>query len=137
MSNLVDLDAHRKLQEALRAAQVDEPELPLKGGDGGGTSSSMESRVTRLETHFEYVRRDLDDIRDSQGKILDIVGNLATKADLWAWKWQWTALAFAMVAIVIGGIIGGLSWIQPEPAPPTPVQVTITSPAPAIVPAKP
>jgi hypothetical protein len=83
---------------------------------------------------MEYVRRDLDSIGGKLDTLIDRTTDLPTKADLWAWKWQWTALAFAMIAIVIGGIIGGLAWIQPAPSAPTPI---IIQSAPAGVAAKP
>jgi hypothetical protein len=77
---------------------------------------------------MEYVRRDLDELRAGQTEILNVVRGLATKGDLWAWKWQWTALAFAVVAIVIGGIIGGLGWIEPDAAPASPIVVQMPAP---------
>lgn len=43
------------------------PTLPKAGG--GGTSGGMEERVTRLETHMEYVRSDLAEIKASLGTI--------------------------------------------------------------------
>lgn len=64
----------------------------------------MEQRVTRLETHMEYVRRDLDELKAGQAKILDIVGSLATKRDLDAWRWQWVATGAAIIAIILGGM---------------------------------
>lgn len=91
--------------------QVEESEPALKGGRGGGTSGGMEERVTRLETHFEYVRRDLDDIRGTQSKILDIVIAQPTRSDLNTWRWQWIATGIAIVALTIGGITGGLALI--------------------------
>lgn len=102
-----------------------QPELPLSGGGGGGTYIPMESRVSRLETHMEYVRRDLDSIEGKLDKLIEQTQHSPTKADLWAWKWQWTALAFAVVAIVIGGIIGGLAYIQPAPSAPAPIVVSL------------
>jgi hypothetical protein len=113
-----------------RQLDTKESEEPiLKGGGGGGTYNDMEARVTRLETHMEYVRRDLDELKTGQVEILNLARGLATKHDLWAWKWQWTALAFAVVATVIGGIIGGLSWIQPEDKPTQVQPIVLTVPA--------
>ena len=37
----------------------------LRQGSGGGNSDGMDSRVTKLETHMEYVRSDLSDIKAS------------------------------------------------------------------------
>ena len=96
-------------------------------GDGpGGPQEPFEGRVTRLEAHMDYRRRDIADLKSGQAKLLDVIPNLATKADLGAWKWQWTALAFAVIAIVIGGIIGGLGWIKPSPpAGPPPIVIRL------------
>lgn len=52
---------------------------PLQQANPSGTSGSMEERVTRLETHMEYVRRDLDDIRAGQTSLLGAVGELKTE----------------------------------------------------------
>lgn len=84
---------------------------PLHGGRGGGTSGSMDSRVTKLETHMEYVRRDLDSILLTQDKILDKLGNLPTRSDLNTWRWQWIAAGLAIIALTVGGITGGLALI--------------------------
>lgn len=91
---------------------------------------------------MEHVREDVREIKDALTSIstkLDRLSDLPTKGDLTAWKVQWTALALAVVAIVIGGIIGGLSWIQPEPQaekPTAPIVVTVpaSSPTPRSVP---
>lgn len=124
----------RLLEE--RGEHLAEPHLQT--GGGGGTSGGMESRVTALETHMEYVRRDMDALRVGQDEILNAVRELPTRRDLAAWKLQWTGLAFAAVAIVIGGIIGGLAWIKPDAAPPTPIVVQMPAPVAApIVPRKP
>lgn len=106
----------------------DQGQQPLKQRRDDGTLPPMESRVTRLETHMEYVRRDLDGISGKLDKLIERTAELPTKADLWAWKWQWSAIGLAIVAIVIGGIIGGLAWIQPNPSAPTPIVVTVPKP---------
>lgn len=88
----------------------------------------MESRVTRLEVSMEYLREDMSDVKADLKTVLARLGELPTKADLWAWKWQWTAIGFTTMAIVIGGIIGGLSWIQPAPeraSAPQPIVITL------------
>lgn len=127
---------HRGFDQQLTAMQNKLDRLQSSGG--GGTSDGMDERVTRLETHFEYVRRDLDEIKADLKGTLARLNEMPTKADLWQWKWQWTALALAAVAIVIGGIIGGLSWIQPAPAPagtaPTPAPIVIQVPQPQAAP---
>jgi hypothetical protein len=59
-------------------------------------------RVTRLETHMEYIRRDLDEIKDAVKKI--DLGEL--KSDLL--KWVIGAFGFQTV-VVVGSIIGALA----------------------------
>ncbi len=79
----------------------------LSNGEGGGTSDGMEERVARLETHFEYVRKDLDEIKTSLKKL----DSLPTKQDLDSWRWQWLATGIAILALTVGGITGGLALI--------------------------
>jgi hypothetical protein len=90
----------------------------------------MEGRVSSLEAHMEHAREDMVEIKSDLRAIREMLSNLATKNDLWAWKWQWTALAFATMAIIIGSIVGGLSWIKPDaPAVSSPAPIIITVPA--------
>lgn len=81
-------------------------------------------RVTRLEVHFEYIRRDLDDLKSGQTKVLEGISGidrslsrLPTKTDLDTWRLQWIAICVGAIALIVGGIIGGLSWIKPDAAP--------------------
>lgn len=83
----------------------------LKDGDGGGTFSGMEERVAKLETHFEYVRKDLDEIKADQKTIIAALTALPTKKDLDSWRWQWLATGVAILALTVGGITGGLALI--------------------------
>ncbi len=104
-----------------------EPDLPLYGGGGGGTSDTMDARVTRLEVRMEHVDRTLASIDSKLDKANDRLMQLPTKTELSSWKLQWTALALAVVAVVIGGIIGGLAWIQPSPSAPAPTIIQLPS----------
>lgn len=119
--------AINRLVEQMRR-EMDSQAEQLKTGGGGGTSGFMDGRVTRLEVTMEFVRKDLDAISGKLDTLIDRTSDLPTKRDLWAWKWQWTALGFAVIAIIIGGIIGGLSWIRPDASAPPPVNVTVTTP---------
>lgn len=113
---------------------------PLKRRGGGGTSDGMNTRITRLETHMEYVQRDLAELKAGQGKILgklDRLTELPTKRDLDTWRWQWIAAGVAIIALTVGGITGGLALIaqadKPTPSvqPVAPVIAQPAAPAPA------
>lgn len=124
MAQPIDLDERRRGRSGVGAG----PGGPLNTGGTGGTFDGMDGRVSRLEAHMEHVREDMADIKSVLGSISDRLNQLPTKGDLWSWKWQWTAIGFATMAIVIGGIIGGLAWIQPAPdksAQPQPIVITI------------
>jgi hypothetical protein len=91
-----------------------EQALHLKSGGGGGTSWGMEERVTRLETHMEYVRRDLDEIRGTLGRVEGTLAELPKKRGLEAWRWQWVGVAIAVIALtttVITGSLGLITWL--------------------------
>lgn len=59
-------------------------------------------RVAKLETHFQYIRRDLDEIRDDQRKILDRTARLPTVGNLWTMIASVAGVAFAIIAIFVG-----------------------------------
>ena len=91
----------------------------LKDGDGSGTSGGMDSRVTKLETHMEYVRHDLAEIKSDLKSVTATLATLPTKRDLTANIYAGIAIGLAVMAIVVGGIVGGLGWLQTHaPAPP-------------------
>lgn len=101
----------------------------------------MDARVTRLEVEFEHVRRDLDEIKAdlktvvaTLGSTNERMGQLPTKRDLTNNTFAGLGIGLALMALIIGGIIGGLSWIRPDPSPVTPPPpVTITAPPPQII----
>jgi hypothetical protein len=90
----------------------------------------MEARVAVLETHMEYVRADLADIkstlRDTSKALTSLtmavdavnhrLDDLPTKQDLArdlaTWQVQWIIIALAIAAMIVAGIIGGLDWIK-------------------------
>lgn len=85
---------------------------PLQHGGGGGTSDGMDSRVTKLETHMEYVRDDLREIKGDLKTVVSRLNELPTKKDLDTWRWQWMGIGIAIVALTVGGITGGLALIS-------------------------
>lgn len=121
----------------------------LAHGGGNDNTGGMEARLTKLETHMEYVRRDLDEIKagnksisekldgvagavasaraetaetifkiserfsDAQVLIIKQISELPSRRDLQTYSLTAAGIGLAVIAIVIGGIIGGLSWIKP------------------------
>ena len=96
--------------------------------------------MTRLETHFEYIRADLDEIKAEQrwlgqkleahqrsvGEKLEaltsILGDIRielakrpTTGQFWGMIGAVAAISLATIAIIITGIIGGLGWLQAAP----------------------
>ncbi len=110
---------------------------PVAPGGSGPYVPSMEARVAVLETHMEYVRKDLAEIKagqqatesaiasltsvteklsskidDSEVKLSSQMSQLPTKSDLKNYNLQYAAISFAFLVLVVGGIIGGLDWIK-------------------------
>ena len=83
----------------------------------------MEERVAKLETHFEYVRKDLDEIKGDQKTIIAALSALPTKRDLTTNILVMVAIGLSVLAITVGGIIGGLAWLD------RPVPVAAAPPA--------
>ena len=96
---------------------------PLNTSGSDGTSGSMEERVAKLETHFEYVRKDLDEIKGDQKTIIAALSALPTKRDLTTNILVMVAIGLSVLAITVGGIIGGLAWLD------RPVPVAAAPPA--------
>jgi len=100
MREPVDLSSLRALQEALKKS----------GGDG--TSDGMDSRVTKLETQMEFVRDDLREIKGDLKTIIGRLGELPTKRDLTTNTLTIVVIGLAVLAITVGGIIGGLALLR-------------------------
>jgi hypothetical protein len=92
--------------------------------ESGGGSMDANERKTRLETHFEYIQRDLSDIKSGQKNIIEKLGSigekvsvLPTRSELATWRMQTAAICVTAIALIVGGIIGGLNWIKPATEP--------------------
>lgn len=128
---------HRRNEERIHSLK-EHARFILKHDDGDGHGPSMNDRVTRLETQFEYVRRDLDDIKADLKTAVASLSVLPTKQDLMNNLLVATGIGLAVLAIVVGGIIGGLAWVAPDdkapqmvaPAPPPAVIVQVPTPSP-------
>lgn len=90
-----------------------EEEMRRRSGGGGGSRGDdpLDARVARLEAFTEVSRDDLREIRSDLKAIIGKLGTVSTKADLTSWKWQWMAASFAIFAIIVAGLVGGLSWV--------------------------
>lgn len=67
---------------AASAPPASPPLPPLNNGGGGGNSPDMEPRVKALETHMEYVRRDLERLSSVPADLATVkerVSHLPTK----------------------------------------------------------
>ena len=95
----------------------------LRALQGAPISPGVDDRVTKLEVHMDYARANMDAINSKLDTLIDRTRDLPTKRDLTVFNWQTAAMAVALMALIVGGIIGGLSWIQPEPAAPSPIVV--------------
>lgn len=59
-------------------------------------------RLAVLETEFQYVRRDLDEIRTDTRDIKVSLAALPSRADLRNWHLQTGTAALAIIAIFVG-----------------------------------
>ena len=98
-----------KVEEIAKAAT--RPALPLQSGGPSLEFPGMDERGARRETHFEYLRRNLDEIKTDQKTIISCLSALPTRRYLESRRWQWAAMAIAIIALTVGGITGGLAFI--------------------------
>lgn len=71
----------------------------------------MNERVARLEVNLEHVRQDIGEIKTDLKTAVVRLGELPTKRDMHTYSLTGIALGLAVIAIVIGGIVGGISFI--------------------------
>ena len=60
----------------------------------------MEARVTRLETHFEYVRKDLDEIKGSLATMSARLSHMPTISNLWTMIGTVIAISLTLTGII-------------------------------------
>ncbi len=96
------------------------------GHDGtGGGGSDLEARVAKLESHIEYIRRDIADLkadaktiggdvsalkvsaRATEVALTNITSHMVTRGQLAVW-------ALIGLAAVTGSILGGLWWLAQQ-----------------------
>lgn len=119
-SDVVSL--HPKFSEAIEnAAQAAVDRRALRQGGSPPTFPGMDPDVAVLKYRAEQTDARFEKIDQKLDKLIERMAELPTRRDLWAWKWQWTALAVGTIAVVVGGIIGGLSWIKPDGPAPQPI----------------
>jgi hypothetical protein len=77
--------------------------------------TSLDSRVGTLEANMMHVREDVAeikaDIKSINQKFVKFE-NLPTKGDLFGYMLASLGIMLAIMGVTIGGIVGGLSWIQ-------------------------
>ncbi len=85
------------------------------GGSGGGTG--LDARVAKLEAHTEHMQLDLTEIRNSLGAVASQLRHLPTKQDMTNNVMTMVVIGLTVLVLGVGGIIGGLAWIQDRDAP--------------------
>jgi len=83
-------------------------ELPLETEGGGGDSTGMDQRVTRLEEWAKLSGERFTRIEDKLDKILTELGRLPTREAVLGYAIG----GFALAAAVIGIIIGAMGWLE-------------------------
>ena len=92
--------------EALGAAEP--PGGRLTGGNGGGSFDGMEPRIAKLETHVEYLRRDMTDLKsvtetvrkdvtELRVQVAGMAERMATKGFMVA---SWITMISAITALI-------------------------------------
>lgn len=97
--------------------QISQPS-PLDAGGGPPHDGGMDGeRIGRLEGRMDRVDGKLDQVIAGLSGLRETTAALPTRRDLQTFALTGIGIALAVVAIVITGVVGGLAWIQPQPAP--------------------
>lgn len=90
-----------------------EQRVALRGGNGnGGGGPGLDARVAKLEAHTEHMQADLSEIRVLLGGLGNQLRHLPTKQDMTNNVLTMVVIGLTVLLLGIGGIIGGLGWIQ-------------------------
>jgi hypothetical protein len=84
------------------------------GSDGGG---DLSPRVAKLEAHMDHLQSDVREIKSILGGLASQFHHLPTKQDLSNNVMTMVLIGLTVLLLGVGGIIGGLAWIEPKPAP--------------------
>lgn len=113
--------------------------VQLQTGGGGPIFPAMETEIALLkqradqtDKRLESMDGKLDGLVKSIGDLSVAVAKLPTKDTLASWTQQMAIGALAVAALIVGGIIGGLSWIKPDSPPAAPTVINV-QPAPVTV----
>jgi hypothetical protein len=105
------LEAWLRMQAENAKQRAEEPEQPLNGGDGGGTSGVMEARVAKLESDMEHVKKGVDriesginDLRKGVSDLQVKAGTLDERSKRFTTRWDVFMMLCAFIAVV-GGIV--------------------------------
>lgn len=84
------------------------------GGDGGEPPDGTNVRIAILENQVTQIQNALGEIRSDLKTLVGNVAHLPTKQDLLQNSATVVIIGLTVLAITIGGIVGGLSWLQPK-----------------------
>ena len=112
VNKVINISDFSKIREDL--ADADSSARALDHGGGSGQNPPMESRVTRLEEWAKQSDQRMGRIEGKLDRIGDLLSGLPTRRDLNASIVSGIAIGLTVLALVVGGIIGGLSWVKPD-----------------------
>jgi hypothetical protein len=116
-SNIVEIKDWRERNRRDREFDLP-PEMPLSGGDGGGTFDGMEARVARLEADVEHIKSDVGEIKgtlkDVSAHVSDARVSIATLVERVAHLPSKAYIGSVVTAgIAALGLLARLGWLVP------------------------